>query len=181
MFKIILTAVFVGILVYVILKVGLSLLRPVFLSRFYQKADEAYNELLTLMNVDIKSQEERYGEWQSGNEALRDKYDEKEMVEEIVRATSVKSHEEELHVKIVRLIERFINDYHKQSEALSLYRRYLQLRLGQYRGAQSQTNALQLGVISFEEFVASAREIQAAVEENERKINCLLDFGDRPS
>jgi hypothetical protein len=46
--------------------------------------------------------------------------------------------------------------------------------LQQRQNAGVAANALTLGAISFDEFVAAAKETKIALEENERKLDILL-------
>src|SRR5208283_6082614 len=130
--------------------------------------------LLADVDKDIGSAEENLKAWRSGDKVVRDFSSEDDLLKRINDTTAAKAHEKEVHEKFLRLRERFISDPKKLSESIVTYRRYLELKLHQCQGAESSTRALEVGAISFDEWMAEARETMIALEESERKLDALL-------
>jgi len=174
MLKTLLFIIIAGILVYLLLRLCLYLYRPFFLSKTFREIEQTYNRLLTVAEKDVGSAVENLGKWQSGDKVIRTMWTEDEIKESINAAKAARAHEEEVYGKFLRLRERFLHNPDKLSESIVTYQRYLNIRLQQRQNAGVAANALTLGAISFDEFVAAAKETKIALEENERKLDILL-------
>lgn len=172
--KVLIFIVGAGIVVYVALKLCLYIYRPFFLSKTFREIDDKYSKLLAAVDNDMDSAIEDYRKWQSGDDVLKTMRTEEEITKSVDNAKGVKSHEEEVHEKFLRLRERFIGNPKKLSESIVVYRRYLDVKLKQRQDASSFANAVTSGAVSFDEMMATAKETMVVLEEDERKLNILL-------
>lgn len=172
----------IGILIYLLLKFGMYIYRPFYLSKLIKKAEEMYNIALSYTKREIESSIELFKKWESGDRVARIGCTEKSLRERVESSRLAKNHEEEVYEKFLRLKERFIHktngcgnpDYTKFAETIIIYQRYLEARLKQIQNGSVLANAVTLGAISFDELEASRNEILIILEENERKLDKLL-------
>ncbi len=172
--KLLLVIVIIGTLAYLLIKFSLYVYRPFFLSKTFMAIEEMYNRLQIAADKDIDLDVEYLKKWQSGDGIVKAYSSEDEIMERIKTTRAAKTHEEEVYGKFLRLRERFLHNPDKLSESIVTYQRYLNIRLQQRQNAGVAANALTLGAISFDEFVAAAKETKIALEENERKLDILL-------
>ena len=97
-------------------------------------------------------------------------------MESVNAAKAAKAHEEEVYGKFLRLKERFIQSPDKLSESIIAYRRYLDVRMKQHQDASLFANAVTSGAISIDEIMAASKETKIVLEENERKLDRLLNL-----
>lgn len=164
-----------GCIAYALLKLSLYIYRPFFLSKTFREIDEIYNKLLTATEKDISSATKDLEKWRSGDKVRIDFHTEDEWIEILNSARKVKSHEEEVHEKYLRLKERFISKPAKLSESIVAYKRYLDVRSKQYQDAGQFAHAVTSGAISFEELLADKKKKTLILKENERILDFLLN------
>lgn len=172
---VLLTIVTVGFIAYAILKLFLHIYRPFFLSKTFREIDESYKKLLTATEQDISSAAKDLEKWRSGDKVAIDFHSEGEWTEKLNSAMKVKAHEEEVHEKYLRLKERFLSNPTKLSESIVAYKRYLEIRSQQYQNAGQIARAVTSEAISFEELLADKKKKTLILEENERKLDILLN------
>jgi hypothetical protein len=164
-----------GCIAYALLKLSLYIYRPFFLSKTFREIDEIYDKLLNATEKDISSATKDLEKWRSGDKVTIDFHTEDELIEILNSAKRVKAHEQEVREKFMRLKERFLSNPAKLSELIVAYKRYLEVRSEQYQEAGQFARALTTGAISFEELLANKRMKTIALEENERKLDTLLN------
>ena len=139
-----------------------------------REIDEMYQRLITAAEKDLRSRINDLEKWHAGDKVITDLNSKDDLVANIKAAEAAKAHEEEVRGKFLRLNERFRQDPRKLSDALSTYRRYLEVRLKQEQDATLFVHAMNCGAMSFDEFTAAARETKIVLEEIERKLDVLL-------
>ena len=174
--NILIILVLAGFAIYFLIKVGLLIYRPFYLQKTISNIEAQHNNLLARLKKDIDEAVENYNKWKSGDSVtLMVFHSEDELKDRINEAMASKKHAQEVNEKFIRLRERFIGNYKKLADAIFWYQRYLTLRLKQFENAAIYLGALNSGVVTFDEFVASANEGRIAIEESERRLDALLD------
>jgi hypothetical protein len=173
--EILIILVLAGFVIYLLFKLGLYIYRPFFLQKTISNIEAQYNKLLAILNKRIDMEVENYNKWKSGDKVILTLRNEDELKDSIDEAMASKKHEQEVNEKFLRLRERSIGNYKKLGDAIFWYKRYLSLRLNQFENATIYSNTLTGGVVTLDEFMASANEHRIAIEESERRLDALLD------
>jgi len=174
MLNLFISIIVAGIIVYLLLKLGLYLFRPCLLSKLQKDIDRDFKRFMVIVDREIASAIEDFSKWQAGNIALRTMRTEEDLVECVRGYQQAKAHEEEVHGKYLRLRERYVQNPSKLSESLTVYQRYLNLKLKQQQDAPLYASAVTSGDMAFDELMAETKGTIFALEENERKLDFLL-------
>ncbi len=173
--NLVLIIVLSGIVIYFLLKIGLYIYRPFFVAKLISDIQSKYDKLQVMLDKDIELAVENLKKWESEDGFFRDHSSESELKERIAEAKASKTHGQKVNEKFIRLRERFIGNPKRLSEAILSYKRYLEVKLKQRQAASIFTNAVTSGVITFEEFLASANETMIILDECEKRLDMLLD------
>lgn len=170
--NLILSIIIAGFVIYILLKFGLYLYRPFYLSKILRKIDEKYKKVLTHAERDYDEVLEYLKKSQSDDKPHPLSVSEEEWRKRVKHAELYKSHEEEVYSKFLRLRERFINNYIKLAESITTYQRYIDVRLSQinWQMLLRQCSHKEISL----EIMASINETTIILEENERKLDNLL-------
>lgn len=167
--------VIIGIAVYFLLKLALILLRPFFLAKFLEEIDMLYNKIKVITSKDIETTIENLGKWHAQDRVITIHSSEKDLQARIKDAHAADQHEKEVYEKFMRCKERFIQNPKELSNAIVAYKRYLEVKLKQSQEAKLFADVLTSGAMTFEEFEAAAKATMIILQENERKLDILLD------
>lgn len=95
--NLILSIIIAGFVIYILLKFGLYLYRPFYLSKILRKTDEKYKKVLTHAEREIDAALEDLKKWQSDDKPHHPFGSEEEARERVKGAELNKSHEEEVY------------------------------------------------------------------------------------
>jgi len=172
--NILIILVLAGLVIYLLFKLGLYIYRSFYLQKMTSKIEEQHNKLLARLNQDVDMGVENYNQWQSGDITLGLESGD-ELKDRINEAMASKKHAQEVNEKFIRLRERYLLNYKKSADPIFWYMTYLDLRLNQFENADIYSSALSIEGATFDEFVISANEQRIPIEENERRLDALLD------
>ena len=172
--NILIILVLAGLVIYLLFKLGLYIYRSFYLQKMTSKIEEQHNKLLARLNQDVDMGVENYNQWQSGDITLGLESGD-ELKDRINEAMASKKQAQEVNEKFIRLRERYLLNYKKSADPIFWYMTYLDLRLNQFENADIYSSALSIEGATFDEFVISANEQRIPIEENERRLDALLD------
>jgi len=164
----------VGIVLYFLVKLGLILLRPFFLSKLLNEIEELYKKTQSVLTKDVKETTENLNKWHAQDKVVQIHSSKEDLEARIQEKQKTQEHCQAIHEKFLRLKERFIHNPSKLADAIVIYKRYLEMKLLQNQSAHAHTLALTSGSVTFDEFQSSARESMIALDEIEKKIDNLL-------
>jgi hypothetical protein len=166
--------VIICVVLYLLISFVLRALRPILLAKYLDEADVLYDKVKKLAEKDYREAMNYLTTLDTDADTLFPLTRE-EVHAQIEAAKASIQNMQVVHDKFIRLKIRYGSNRKRLSKTIVAYKTYLEMTLKRYEKAKYMTNALHMGSITFDDFMASSKEYQIILEECERNLDVLLN------